>query len=132
MNDALQKSSFKCQKKFQLNYMFKRWQMFKMMEHILKKKEPEISTEIDHKMLTLAEKFVNEEYLILDYSHNKNIPVLLARDQMHIAEKQSLEFKIKDMQTEQDKDKYIIEEFEQNFAVYQTEISCLATTNSKH
>lgn len=54
-------------KSYQKNYVWKRWQMFNLMKTIISNVDEKKVTGIDERMLALAEKFINEEYLVLRY-----------------------------------------------------------------
>ena len=67
------KGSKRTHKNMQLNYGWKRWLMFAKMKSVLIKMEKTGRTEIDNKMLSLAERFVTEDFLIKYYSR-KDVP----------------------------------------------------------
>ena len=82
-------------------------------------------------MLALAEKFIREEYLILNYSHEHNVPSPLARDEMHLSEKLELTMKIKELEHDLIMKQNEIDELKQNIAVYQCEFSALHNANTE-
>ena len=70
-----------------MNYAWKRWQMFTTLAKIIKSVDETGMTGIDHKMLKLCERFIEEEELILKYSSENQVPKQLAKDQIHIEKK---------------------------------------------
>ena len=52
----------------QMNYGWMRWLMFVKIKKIISNMERSNQTEIDYRMLKLAERFVREEFLVLCYS----------------------------------------------------------------
>ena len=82
----------------QLNYAMKKWQMFKMMQTVTKNLSEHKRTGIDDKMLQLASKFISEEYLIINYSNQKDIPPEIAREMIDKDKIEALKKRVQELE----------------------------------
>ena len=122
-------NAIRSDKGYQKNYAWKRWQMFNMMKTIISNVNENKVTGIDEKMLALAEKFINEEYLVLRYSEENGIPTQLARIQMH--EDRILKWKLKYEESEANYGWYsnLADQYQQRVEEFRSELEFVKRQN---
>ena len=79
------KGSKRTHENMQLNYGWKRWLMFAKMKSVLINIEKTGRTDIDNKMLSVAERFIQEDFLIKHYSRKEvtgSVPEPLVLDSL--------------------------------------------------
>jgi len=90
-------NEYRSQKSMQLNYAWKRWSMFTMMRKVISNVDEHKRTAIDMRVFKLCEKFVNEEFLILRYSNEHQVPPMLVKDLIHTEKKLKWKHRLEEM-----------------------------------
>ena len=67
----------------QINWAFKRLQMFRTVSNLIKSVDEHKRTKIDYKVLKLIERFMTEEQLIRRYSDEHDVPPQVAKFEMY-------------------------------------------------
>ena len=77
-------NQYRSQKNMQLKYAFTRLKMVLMMRQVVSNMTESKRTGIDIKMHKTVEKWLGEEYLILRYAEEHDVPRQLVKDQLNL------------------------------------------------